>query len=136
MATGARGRAGALAVTALLVLSGCSSTSDEDEATEKERAEQLVDAVHAAGLAPRLTVDVAESMYGTDAPAMCDVYDDGLSTAEKNVILGNPAQGRRKTITDDAVAYGAIVVQTYCPDSLDEYEDAVADLDPYEKSDT
>ena len=86
-------------------------------------------------MAPRLTVEVAESLYGTDAPGVCDVFDDGLSTAEQNVILGNPGHGRRKTITDDAVTYGRLVVETYCPDSLDEYDEAVADLDPFEKSD-
>ena len=135
MATGALRRCGALAAAALLVVSGCSSESDADEATEQELAEQFVSAAHQAGLAPRLTVDVAESMYGSDAAAVCDVFDGGVSTAEQNLLLGNPAHGRRKTITDDAVAYGAIVVQTYCPDNLDEYEDAVADLDPFEKSD-
>ena len=60
------------------------------------------------------------------------MFDDGLSTAEQNLILGNPAHGRRKTITDDAVTYGRLVVQTYCPDNLDEYDEAVADLDPFE----
>ena len=112
----------------------CSSTSDEDEATEQARAEQLVDAAHSAGVAPRLTVDVAESLYGTDAPAVCDAFDGGLSTAEQNLILGNPAHGRRKTITDNAVTYGRLVVETYCPDNLDEYDDVVADLDPFEAS--
>ena len=135
MARGALGRVGALAVAVLLVVSACSSDSDADEAAEKDLAEQLVNAAHKAGLVPRLTVEVAASMYGTDAPAVCDVFDDGRSTAEQNLLLGNPYQGRRKTITDDAVAYGAIVVQTYCPDALPEYEDAVADLDPFDKSD-
>ena len=115
MATGAGGRAFALAVMVLLVMSGCSS-SDDDEAAEKASAEQLVEATQAAGVAPRLTVGVAESLYGTDAPGVCDVFDDGLSTAEQNLILGNPGHGRRKTITDEAVIYGRLVVQTYCPD--------------------
>ena len=127
-------RAGILAVAAatmLLLSTACSSTSDADEAKEQALAEQLVDSAHAAGVAPRLTVDVAESLYGTDAPSVCETFDDGLSTAEQNLLLGNPAQGRRKTITDDAVTYGRVVVETYCPDNLDEYDDAVADLDPY-----
>src|SRR6186997_1511891 len=104
-------------VTAALLLlpSACSSTSASDEATEQALAEQLVDASHAAGVAPRLTVAVAESLYGTEAPAICDAFDGGLSTAEQNLLLGNPAHGRRKTITDDAVTYGRLVVETYCP---------------------
>jgi hypothetical protein len=134
MAAG-RARAVFLVTAALLVLpSACSSTSDSDEATEQALAEQLVDATHAAGVAPRLTVDVAESLYGTEAPAICDAFDGGLSTAEQNLLLGNPAHGRRKTITDEAVTYGRLVVETYCPDNLDEYDDVVADLDPFEAS--
>jgi hypothetical protein len=85
-------------------------------------------------VAPRLTVEVAESLYGTDAPAVCDVFEDGLTTAEQNLLLGNPAQGRRKTITDNAVTYGRIVVETYCRDDLDDYDDVVDDLDPLEAS--
>ena len=130
-------RAGLLAVAAatmLLLSTACSSTSDADEAKEQALAEQLVDSAHAAGVAPRLTVDVAESLYGTDAPSVCETFEDGLSTAEKNLLLGNPAHGRRKTITDDAVTYGRVVVETYCPDNLDDYDDAVADLDPFETS--
>ena len=129
-------RVGLLLAAALLLLapSACSSTSDADEAKEQELAEQLVDAAHAAGVASRLTVDVAESLYGTDASSICDTFEDGLSTAEQNLLLGNPAHGRRKTITDDAVTYGRLVVETYCPDNLDEYDDVVDDLDPFEAS--
>ena len=127
----ARGVLLAGAAAALLLLSAaCSSTSDADQATEQARAEQLVDAARAAGVAPRLTVDTARALYGTDAPAVCDAFDGGLSTAERNLIFGNPAQGRSKTITDDAVIFGRLVVKTYCPDNLDHYDDAVADLDP------
>ncbi len=134
MAAG-QARAVFLVIAALLLLpSACSSTSASDEATEQALAEQLVDASHAAGVAPRLTVAVAESLYGTEAPAICDAFDGGLSTAEQNLLLGNPAHGRRKTITDDAVTYGRLVVETYCPDNLDEYDDVVTDLDPFEAS--
>ena len=97
-------------------------------------AEQLVDSAHAAGVAPRLTADVAASLYGPDAPAVCDVFEDGLTTAERNLLLGNPAHGRRKTVTDNAITHGRVVVETYCPDNLDDYDDVVADLDPFEAS--
>jgi hypothetical protein len=126
-------RGAALALTALLVV-GCSSTSDEDEATEQQLAEQLVAATQEAGVAPRLTVDVAESLYGTDAPAVCDAFDGGTSSAGDLILRGNVAQGRRKAITDDAVTYAGLVIQTYCPDVQSDFDDAVADIDPVEKS--
>jgi hypothetical protein len=124
-----------LVLAATLVAAGCSSQSDAEQATEQQKAAELVAATQAAGIAPRLTTDVAESLYGTDASTMCDVFDGGLSTSAENVILGNPAQGRRTTVTDDAVVYGRLVVQTYCPEVLDDYEEAVADLDPFERTD-
>lgn len=120
----------------LLVVSACTSTSESDEANEKALAAQLVDAAHAAGVAPRLTPEVAESLYGADAPGVCDTFDGGLGTSEQNMILGNPALGRRKTITDRAITYGRVVVETYCPDKLDEYNDEVEGLQPFESSDS
>jgi|SRR6478609_1098738 len=115
------------------VIAGCGS-DDDGSSEEATLAQQLVDATTAAGVAPRLTVDVAESLYGTDAPAVCDAFAGGLSTSGANLILGNPGHGRRKTITDDAIEYGRLVVQTYCPQYSTDYDDAVNDLDPFEKS--
>ena len=82
-------------------------------------------AVHAAGVAPHLTIGVAKALYGADAPTVCKVFQDGLTTAERNDVLGNPSGRRPKTITSDALAYGRAVVQTYCPEELSQYENAV-----------
>jgi hypothetical protein len=116
----------------VVIVAGCGSTSAADQATEQKKAAQLVSAVHAAGLAPHLTTDVAEALYGTDAPTVCDVFEDGLTTAEENDLLGNPSGRRAKTITTDAVAYGRIVVTTYCPAELANFQKAVDHLDPVE----
>jgi hypothetical protein len=113
---------------------GCSSTSDADEATEQQLAEQLVTATQQAGVAPRLTVDTAEALYGTDASTVCDAFDGGTTTSADLILRGNTAQGRRKTITDEAVTYAGLVIQTYCPDVTPDFDEAVADLDPIEKS--
>lgn len=125
----------AIATAAATLAVGCSSDNDADQQLEQERAAALVEATQAAGVAPRLTTDVAESLYGADAAAVCDVFEGGLGTSARNVILGNAAQGRRTTVTDEAVVYGRLVVQTYCPDELDHYDDVVADLDPWERTD-
>lgn len=121
-----------LVIAGAMLVASCSSTSDADAATEQQKAESLVQATQAAGVAPRLTVDIAESLYGTSAPAVCDVFDGGLSTSESLILLGNPANGRRKTITTNAVTYAQLVVETYCPDELGDFNDAVAGLDPFE----
>lgn len=124
-------RAAAFAVL-LVVVTGCGTT--DHDASEQQLAQQLVDATSAAGVAPQLTVQTAEALYGSDAPAVCNAFDGGLSTSAANIILGNPGHGRRKTITDDAIEYGRLVVQTYCPQSSAEYEAAVNDLDPFERT--
>ncbi len=105
----------------------------EHSEQERGRAEQLVASANAAGVAPRLTAGVAASLYGSDGAVVCDVVRGGLRSGGAGiVVLGNPAHGRRKSITDDAVTYGRLVVQTYCPDVLDDYDDLVADIDPFE----
>ena len=116
-------------VSALVLLAGCSSTGAEEHAKEKSQAEALVSAAHTAGVAPGLTVEVAESLYGTTAPQICDVLDGGVSSAESMLLTGNPAGRREKLITTDAVTYERLVVQTYCPKDLTTYDDLVADVD-------
>jgi hypothetical protein len=115
-----------LALASLLV--GCGSTSSADKATEQQKAEQLVAAAQASGVAPHLTVGAAKALYGTDAATVCKAFHGGLSTAEKNNILGNPGDRRAKTITTKAVTFGRLVVQTYCPAELSHYKAAVANL--------
>jgi hypothetical protein len=118
----------------LVLAAGCSSTGAGEQATEEENATTLVSAAHAAGVAPDLTVGVAESLYGTSAPQICDVLKDGISSAESLLLSGNPAGRREKLVTTDAVTYERLVVKTYCPDELSTYEDMVADIDPTETS--
>ena len=123
--------AGAVAAACLVLAPGC-GRSAADDAEAQQKAEQLVAATEAAGVAPHLTVEVVTSLYGTDAPTACVVFADGLTTAERNDLLGNPTGRRAKTITTDAVAYGRLVVQTYCPAELSNFDDAVRTLDPIE----
>jgi hypothetical protein len=111
-------------------ITGCASTAAEDEATEQRLAAELVAATRAAGVAPKLTPEIAVSLYGTDATAVCDAFDGGSSTAARNVMFGNLAQGRRTNITDRAVVYAALVVDTYCPDVAADFKASIADLDP------
>lgn len=125
----------AVAVVAVAVVAvGCGSTSASEEADEQRKAEQLVAATQAAGVAPHFTVDLAASLYGTDAPTVCDVFADGLATAERNDLWGNPTGRRAKVITTDAVTYGRLVVEVYCPDELPHFDAAVASLDPVHSS--
>ena len=114
-------------IGAAALLVSCSSTHS---AQEQSDAQQLVSAAHSAGVAQGLTVGVAESLYGTSAPQICDALDGGVSSAESLLLTGNPAGRRAKLVTADAVTYERLVVQTYCPDQLSTYDDLVSDIDP------
>jgi hypothetical protein len=121
----------AVATLALtLVAAGCGPSNAPSDTPKAQRAEQLVASAHAAGVAPHLTVGLAESMYGTSAPGVCKVFEGGLTSAEQNDLLGNPSGRRPKSITTDAVTYGRLVVKAYCPEQLPHYDAAVEDLDP------
>lgn len=118
------------AVVASVLVTGCSPV--EADPAAQERAEQLVADTRAAGVAPRLTVDTVTALYGTEAPTACHILEDGLSDSARLAVFGNLAHGRRKAVTDQAVTYGRLVVQTYCPDRLGAYDEVVALLGPIE----
>ena len=113
-------------IGAAALLVACSSTHS---AQEQSDAQHLVSAAQSAGVASGLTVGVAESLYGTSAPQICDVLDGGVSSAESLLLTGNPAGRRPKVITTDAITYERLVVQTYCPNNLSTYDDLVSGID-------
>ena len=127
---------GALAVMLLLLVSGCSS-SDDDERPSRQLAQQLVDADagrRGRSQAHRRRGRVAVRHRRTGR--LRRVRRTACPPRSRTCSSATRPTGRRKTITDDAVTYGRLVVETYCPDSLDEYDDVVDDLDPFETSDS
>jgi hypothetical protein len=118
-------------VAVALAAAGCGASNAPRNTPKAQRAQRLVASAKAAGVAPQLTVGVAESLYGSSAPGVCKVFHDGLTTAERNDLLGNPSGRRPKSITTDAVTYGRLVVRAYCPNELSHYNAAVAHLDPF-----
>jgi hypothetical protein len=118
-------RAAILVGTGALLVA-CSSTHSAQAQTD---AQQLVTAAHSAGVAEGLTAGVAESLYGTSAPQVCDALDGGVAPVESMLLTGNPAGRRTKLVTVDAVTYGRLVVQIYCPDHLSTYDDLVSSID-------
>jgi len=117
---------------AAALLTACSSSTTTDASGDAASAEQLVSAAQAAGVAPGLTVAVAESMYGSSAAQICDALDGGVGSAESMLLTLNPSGRRAKLITDDAITYERLVVQTYCPDELSTYDDLVSEIDSIE----
>ena len=86
-------------------------------------------------VAPGLTAEVAESLYGGSAAQICDALNGGISSAESMLLTLNPSGRRAKLLTTDAIAFGRLVVQTYCPGELSTYDDLVSGIDGTETTD-
>jgi hypothetical protein len=114
---------------AVALLTGCSSSTSTDQSANATQAEKLVTAARAAGVAPGLTAEVAESLYGGSAAQICDALNGGISSAESMLLTLNPSGRRAKLLTTDAIAFGRLVVQTYCPGELSTYDDLVSGID-------
>jgi len=113
-------------------VSACAPRSDADQQDAEIKAQQLVESLQGTDLAPRLTTEIAVSLYGTAAVAVCGVFEGGLNSNEYLLLLGNPSNSRRKTVTEHSVAYARNVVRTYCPDEQAAFDDAVNSIDPIE----
>ncbi|WP_181311606.1 hypothetical protein [Nocardioides campestrisoli] len=111
-----------LAVT-LCSLAACGNSDDSDIA--QQRAEQLVQATQDNGSAPGLTTRTARSLYGEDADAVCgDLEDRPLGLAGwARVTRAVPEEH-----VEDLVAYDRTVVDVYCPDLMDDFDDLLDSL--------
>src|SRR3954465_11532429 len=98
-----RGSGAARTATVLVLAAALAACSSTHSAGEKAKAQDLVAATESAGVAPGLTVGIAESLYGTSASQICDALDGGLSSAEQLLLTGNLTGRRDKVITTDAV---------------------------------
>lgn len=99
-----------------------------DPEIAREEATRLVALAGAAGVDSNLTVDKAEALYGESAESVCNIFDDGLNSAESLLVTGNPSGRRAKLTTEDSAEYGRLVVRVYCPEHLDTYDGEIEDL--------
>jgi hypothetical protein len=112
-----------LAGAALLAAAGCGT---DESAASRHKAEQLVAATHAAGVGANVTVDTAEALYGTSAPAVCKLFN---GSGDALNLIASPGGGHYKVFTTHAVAYGRAVVEVYCPQHLAEFNKVVGELE-------
>lgn len=119
-----RGRRAAALVLALgVALSGCGHTSDSELA--RQRADELVAKTQANGSAPGLTAETARNLYGEDAHSVCaPLRHDPIEVVTwARVTRHVPREQVR-----DLVAYDRAVVEVYCPDELQRYDELLDDL--------
>ncbi|MEU4063344.1 hypothetical protein AB0F25_13070 [Streptomyces wedmorensis] len=94
------------------------------------KANQLQEELVKAGY-PSPDTDTIERLLGTDGGQVCEEPGNALKTALWKIQQANGATGpgMRPVISDSkAVEVERIVLQVYCPDELDDFEDALNDL--------
>lgn len=115
----------------VLVLAGLIAFSSARETREaQEKADQLIAAIEdAGGTAP--TKDQIVRVLGDDGGSTCENPNEALSRAVLLAQLANGATGpgARPVIADSRVFQGQLlIIEVYCPDELDDFQEFVDDL--------
>jgi hypothetical protein len=115
-----------LAIVGLITYSG--NKNDEES---QQKAAQLTQAFQKAGLNVPVNQDVFIRSLGNDGGAVCDNPASAIGKATLFDQLTNGAGfvGRRPIIADSRVLLGgALILQVYCPEKLQEFKDKTQDL--------
>ena len=117
---------GALMVIGLFTYSSAKSTRESEE-----KADQLIAALEDAG-ARAPDRDQVVRVLGDDGGAVCENPNESLSRSILLAQLANGAAGpgSRPVIADSRVLQGQLlIIEIYCPDELDEFQEFVDDLE-------
>ena len=118
-----------LVALAVIGVINYTSVRKTNEATDK--ANQLADAAVAAGY-PRPDTDTIVRTLGTDGGNVCEDPGSALKSALWKINVSNGAAfvGQRPVIGDtQALRAEAKILQIYCPEKLDDFQDRLDDLD-------
>jgi hypothetical protein len=121
--------AGVVVVLMVIGLIAYSGAKEDQEARDK--AAELTRKLEAAGLRTPRDQDIIVRTLGTDGGAVCDDPGSALGRAIGFDQLTNGASqvGRRPIIADPRLITGeALIIETYCPDELEEFRDKFDDL--------
>jgi hypothetical protein len=119
-------------VTVILIVIGLITWSSGKEDQEaRDKAAELTRKLEAAGLRAPRDQDIIVRSLGTDGGAVCDNPASALGRALAFDQLTNGAAqvGRRPIIADDRLIRGeALIIETYCPEELEEFREKFDDL--------
>jgi hypothetical protein len=120
------------AVLLLLAVIGLITYSSNERTAEAEqKAAELTQKFEAAGLRAPESDDVFIRQFGTDGGNVCDNPGDALGKATLFSMLTNGAShvGQRPVIVDRRLIEGQVLImETYCPDELQDFRDDFQDL--------
>jgi hypothetical protein len=119
-------------VLVVLCVIGVISYSGERETRQaQDKAQELTQKFEAAGLRVPEDQDVFVRTLGSDGGAVCENPATALGKANllNRLVNGASFVGQRPVIVDRSVLQGeALILETYCPDVLDDYRDKIDDL--------
>jgi amino acid transporter len=119
-------------VVLVLIVIGLITYSGKKETQEaQQKAQQLTQKLENAGLRVPQDQDILVRSLGSDGGAVCDNPGNALGRAVLYDQLTNGADfvGRRPIIADRDIVRGEVLIlDTYCPEKLDEYQDKINDL--------
>ena len=120
-----------IGVLVLLVIVGVVTYSSNERTDESQQlAAELTQKLDAAGL-PVPDEDILVRSFGTDGGAVCNDPANALGRALlfDNLTNGASFVGRRPVIADSRVVQGELLIlDTYCPDQVQEFRDKFDDL--------
>jgi Tfp pilus assembly protein FimT len=116
---------------AAFVLAGLIAFRSVRETAEaQEKADELIAAIEDAG-ATAPSKDQIVRVLGDDGGATCEDPNEALSRAALLAQLANGASGpgSRPVISDSRVFQGQLlIIEVYCPDELEDFQEFVDDL--------
>lgn len=121
---------GAIAVV-LAIIGLFTYNAGKDDRQAQQKAQQLSQKFEQNGLFVPEDIDVIVRSLGNDGGAVCANPAKALSRATLFDLLTNGADfvGRRPIIVDRKILLGqALILETYCPDQLEPYQDKVDEL--------
>jgi Tfp pilus assembly protein FimT len=115
----------------LAVIAVVSFFSARETAQAEEKADELIQSLEDAGADVTLSAEQIARVLGDDGGVVCANPNAALSRAALLDRLSNGAggPGQRPILAEDRlVEAGVLIVQTYCPDELEEYQQFIDEL--------
>lgn len=118
-------------LVALAVIALVTFLSARQEVKAQDKAEQFLASLEENGITTSLTAEQVARVLGDDGGGVCANPNDALSKAVLFDRLSNGAAGpgQRPILAEDRLLEGQLlIIETYCPEELEEFQQFVDEL--------
>lgn len=124
-------------LVALAVIATITFVGARQQARDIDKAQELLDSFADAGVSTPFTAEQVARVLGDDGGAVCADPNAALSRATLLAGLSNGAggPGQRPTLVESRLLQGQLlIIQTYCPEEAEEFQDFVDSLNTVESA--